>query len=161
MGRKRGWIWASYLILSAAALLWGSNHAAAQADQGAIIGVVTDNSGAAIANADVTLTEVDTDLVLKTKTNSSGEYFFSPIKTGRYTVSTSAPSFETTEEQNIVVHVQDRLNIPLALKPGKVSETVTVTSAAPIMQTQTAEVDVDVDSQFLNDAPLANRNWIF
>ena len=60
-----------------------------------------------------------------------------------------------------MVHVQDRLNIPLALKPGKATETVTVTSAAPIMQTQTAETAVDVDSKFLNDAPLANRNWIF
>ncbi len=60
-----------------------------------------------------------------------------------------------------MVHVQDRLNIPLKLNPGKVNETVTVTSAAPLMQTQTAETAVDVDSKFLNDAPLANRNWIF
>ena len=60
-----------------------------------------------------------------------------------------------------MVHVTDRLNIPLALKPGKTSETITVTSVAPIMQTQTAEVGTDVDTKFLNDAPLANRNWIF
>jgi hypothetical protein len=158
---KKGWIWASCLILGAAALLFGPNRSFGQADQGAIIGVVTDNSGAAIPEADVTLTDADTGLVLRTKSNGSGEYFFTPIKTGRYTVSASAPGFETTEEQNIVVHVTDRLNIPLALKPGKVSETVTVTSVAPIMQSQTAEVDVDVDSKFLNDAPLANRNWIF
>jgi len=150
------------LCLTALIAVLGVNVAMAQtADQGAIIGVVTDSSGAAIPNADVTLTDVDTGLVLKAKSNASGEYFFSPIKIGRYTVSATAPNFETTEEQNIVVHVQDRLNIPLALKPGKVSETVTVTSAAPIMQTQTAEVAVDVNSQFLNDAPLANRNWVF
>jgi hypothetical protein len=131
------------------------------ADQGAIIGVVQDSAGAAIPSAQVTLTETLTGLVLTTKTNASGEYFFSPIKTGTYTVSASAPNFETTEEQNIVVHVTDRLNIPLKLKPGNVSTTVTVTSAAPLMQTQTAEVDVDVSSKFLNDAPLANRNWVF
>ncbi len=134
---------------------------AQEADQGAIIGVVTDSTGAVIPNADVTLTDVDTGLVLKSKSNGSGNYFFGPIKTGNYTVSASAPSFETTVEENIVVHVQDRLNIPLALKPGKTSETVTVTSVAPLMQTQVAETAVDVDSKFLNDAPLANRNWIF
>lgn len=149
------------LLFAIFAIGFHSSPAFGQADQGAIIGVVTDNSGAAIPNADVTLTDVDTGLVLRTKPNSSGEYFFAPIKIGRYTVSASALGFETTEEQDIVVHVTDRLNIPLALKPGKVSETVTVTSAAPIMQTQTAETAVDVDSNFLNDAPLANRNWVF
>ena len=133
----------------------------AQVDQGAIIGVVTDSSGAAIPGAQVTVSETDTGLVLKAKTNSSGNYFFSPIKTGNYTVSASSPGFQTTEEKSIVVHVQDRLNIPLQLKPGKVTETVVVTSTAPLMQTQTAETAVDIDSKFLNDAPLANRNWIF
>ena len=76
----------------------GANRAFAQADQGAIIGVVTDNSGAVIPQADVTLTDLDTGLVLKGKTNASGEYFFSPIKTGNYTVSASAPNFETTQQ---------------------------------------------------------------
>ena len=142
-------------------VVFAARTSAQEADQGAIIGVVTDGTGAVIPNADVTLTNVDTGLTLKTKSNGSGNYFFAPIKTGNYTVSASAPNFETTVEQEIVVHVQDRLNIPLALKPGKTSETVTVTSSAPIMQTQTAETAVDVDTHFLNDAPLANRNWIF
>jgi hypothetical protein len=137
------------------------NQAIAQTNEGAIVGIVTDSAGAVIPGAQVTLTDTLTGLVLTDKTNASGNYFFAPIKTGNYTVSASAPSFETTEQQNIVVHVTDRLNIPLQLKPGNVSTTVTVTSAAPIMQTQTAETAVDVDSKFLNDAPLANRNWVF
>ncbi len=132
-----------------------------QADQGAIIGAVTDSTGAAIPNAAVTLTDQGTGLVLKAKTNASGNYFFAPIKTGTYSVSATAPNFETTQETSIVVHVQDRLNIPLKLTPGNVTETVTVTSAAPLMQTQTAESAIDISSRFLNDAPLENRNWIF
>jgi hypothetical protein len=133
----------------------------AQADQGAIVGLVVDSTGAAIPGAQVTLTNLDTGLVLTAKSNATGDYYFAPIKTGRYTVSASAKGFETTVENNIVVHVQDRLNIPLKLNPGSASETVTVTSAAPLMQTQTAETAVDVDSKFLNDAPLENRNWVF
>ena len=157
-----GWFGRGLAALSIALMvLFAVRTSAQEADQGAIIGVVTDSTGAVIPNADVTLTDVGTGLVVKAKSNASGNYFFAPIKTGNYTVSASAANFETTVEPNIVVHVQDRLNIPLALKPGKTSETITVTSVAPIMQTQTAETAVDVDTKFLNDAPLANRNWIF
>ena len=148
------------LALAVVGLMCG-RVAVAQVDQGAIVGVVTDSSGAVIPNAHVSITETNTGLVLASKTNGSGNYFFSPIKIGTYTVSASAPGFQTTEQTGVVVHVQDRLNIPIHLQPGKVSETVVVTSTAPMMQTQTAEIAMDVDSKFLNDAPLANRNWIF
>ena len=158
--RKSGWIGAIVAIF-ALVLTLCPPKTFAQADQGAIIGVVTDSSGAVIPGAVVTLTDTDTGLVLKARSNATGDYYFSPIKTGHYTVKATASGFETTEQQNIVVHVQDRLNIPLKLMPGNVSETVTVTSAAPIMQTQTAETAVDFDSKFLNDAPLANRNFVF
>ncbi len=162
---RQSGLWRTLVVLCLVGFLvtvfTGRRASAQEADQGAIIGVVTDATGAIIPNADVTLTDVDTGLVLKAKSNASGNYFFAPIKIGNYTVSASAAGFQTTVEQNIVVHVQDRLNISLALKPGNASETVTVTSVAPLMQTQTSEVATDVDSQFLNDAPLANRNWIF
>ena len=151
------WVMPILLLLA----LLSANRAFAQMDQGAITGTVVDSTGAVIPSADVTLTDTGTGLVLKAKTNKSGDYFFSPIKTGTYTVSVSAPGFETTVQSNVVVHVTDRLNIPFKLTPGKVTETVTVVSAAPLMQTQTAETAVDIDSKFLNDAPLANRNWIF
>jgi Carboxypeptidase regulatory-like domain len=162
-GKTSGLRWALYGVCLMGLLLCflNASSAFAQMDQGAIIGVVRDSSGAVMPGAQVSVTETNTGLVLKTKTNSSGNYFFSPIKTGNYTVSASAPGFETTEEIGIIVHVTDRLNIPLNLKPGKVTETVVVTSTAPLMQTQTAEVAMDIDSKFLNDAPLANRNWIF
>lgn len=142
-------------------MIANAHRAVGQADLGAIIGVVTDPTGAVIPGAEVTLTDTLTGLVVTDKTNTSGNYFFAPIKTGTYSVRAMAAGFEATQENNISVHVQDRLNIPLKLTPGKVNETVTVTSVAPLLQTQTAETAVDVDSKFLNDAPLANRNWIF
>lgn len=133
----------------------------AQIDQGAITGVVLDPSGAAIVGAQVTLTDTDTGLVLNTRSNGSGDYFFAPIKTGHYTVSATASGFATTQQADITVLVTDRLNIPLRLRPGKVTETVNVTTEAPLLQSQTAEVAMDIDSKFMNDAPLANRNWIY
>jgi len=161
---SRSGLWRTVPVLCLIGLLFtliGTNKAFAQMDQGAIVGIVQDPSGAVIPEAQITLTNTDTGLVLTTKSNDSGNYFFGPIKTGTYTVSASALTFETTEQQNIVVHVTDRLNISLTLRPGKASETITVTSAAPLMQTQTAEAATDIDSKFLNDAPLANRNWIY
>ncbi len=162
-GKTSGLRWALYSVCLMGLLLCflNASSAFAQVDQGAIIGVVTDSTGAVVPGAQVSVTETNTGLMLKTKTNSSGNYFFAPIKIGNYTVSASAPGFETTEQMGVVVHVTDRLNIPLNLKPGRVTETVVVTSTAALMQTQTAEVAMDIDSKFLNDAPLANRNWIF
>ena len=109
--------WVMPVLLLLAGL--SANHASAQLDQGAIIGVVTDSTGAVIPTAQVTLTETSTGLVLKTKTNASGNYFFSPIKTGTYTVSASAPNFETTEERISSCTCTDRLNIPLASQAGQ------------------------------------------
>jgi hypothetical protein len=156
LSRMRG-----VMMLCAVLIALSSARMSAQIDQGALIGVVQDSTGAVVVKAAVTLTDMDTGLVLRAVTNRSGNYFFAPIKTGRYMVSASAPGFETTVQQNIVVHVTDRLDVPLKLTPGKVTDTVTVTSSAPLLQTQTAEVAMDIDSKFLNDAPLANRNWIF
>lgn len=150
-----------FLVLAAVLIALCPLRGFAQMDQGAIVGAVTDTSGAVVPNANLTLTNTETGLVLKKKSNASGDYFFSPIKIGNYVLSVSAPGFQTMVQDNIVVHVTDRLNIPFKLRPGQVSTTVTVTSAAPLMQTQTAETAVDIDSKFLNDAPLANNNWIF
>jgi hypothetical protein len=103
-----------------------ANRALAQMDQGAITGIVLDPTGAVIPSAQVTLTNTDTALVMKSKTNGSGVYFFSPIKTGHYSVSATAAGFDTEVQENITVHVTDRLNIPLKLTPGKVTETVAI-----------------------------------
>ena len=158
---RLGYILRSLCLFGVLLTILTANRAFPQMDEGAITGVVQDPSSAVIPDAQVTLTNTGTGLVLKVKTNATGNYFFSPIKTGTYTVSVTAAGFETTVQDDIVVHVTDRLNIPFKLTPGKVTETVTVTSAAPLMQAQTAETAVDVDTKFLNDAPLANRNWIF
>ncbi|HZD76473.1 MAG TPA: carboxypeptidase-like regulatory domain-containing protein, partial [Acidobacteriaceae bacterium] len=70
--------------------------ASAQVDQGTITGTVTDNTGAIVPGAQVTLTATDTGLTLQAKSNGSGNYTFSPIKIGNYSVSASAPGFQTT-----------------------------------------------------------------
>ncbi len=138
-----------------------SRRAAAQADQGAITGLIQDSTGAVIPNADVTLTSVDTGLVLHVHTDSSGNYFFSPIKIGTYKVEATAAGFSPTLQENIQVHVQDRIEANLQLKTGSSNTEVTVSTAPALLQTEEGSTGQVIESKTINDTPLNGRNWVF
>src|SRR5579871_5810484 len=104
-------VFALVFLLAQVRLLFG------QLDQGTITGVAQDPSGAVIGNADVTLTNVDEGIVLKSKTDGAGIYIFSPIKIGNYSVTIAAPGFETTTQTGIHVSIQSRMNVIVTLKP--------------------------------------------
>lgn len=130
----------------------------AQLDEGAVTGVVQDTTGAVIPNARVTLTEVNTGLVLRTRTNQSGVYVFSPVKIGSYEVSASAPGFATVIQQDVRVQIQQNASVNLKLKPSSVRTTITVTSAPPLLQTQSASVGQVVTGREIKEIPLSGRN---
>jgi hypothetical protein len=130
-------------------------------DQGTISGVVQDNAGAVIPAAQITLTSTGTGLTLQTRADSSGVYTFPSAKIGNYRVSATSPGFETTTQENIHLDVQDRLNIVLVLQPGAVSQTVIVSSAPPLLQTQQASVGQVMSTRTINETPLNGRNWVY
>ncbi len=150
-----------WITLALYLLLFSGIQVFAQVDQGTITGVVQDNTGAVIPDAQVTLTSTDTGLVLQTKSDNSGVYTFSPIKIGNYRVSATAPGFETTSQDNLHLNMQERLNVVLNLKPGAVSQTVTVSTAPPLLQTQSSSVGQVMSTRTINDVPLNGRNWVF
>jgi len=151
-----------FLTLSLLSLaLAGAPYVFAQVDQGSITGVVTDSTGAVVPHAAITLRDTDTGLVLKSTADGNGIYTFSPIKIGNYTVSATAQGFQTTTQENVHLDVQQRLSVNLALKPGAVSETVTVTTAPPLMQTQESSVGQVMSAQTINNVPLNGRNWVY
>jgi hypothetical protein len=155
---KRMWfltLLALVMLVAPAPFLYG------QLDQGTVTGVVQDSAGAVIANAAVTLTNVDEGRVLKSTTDSSGVFTFSPVKIGNYKVSATAPNFETTSQSNLHLSIQQRLSVTLALKPGATTETVMVTTEAPLMQTDEASVGQTMDSETINNVPLNGRNWVY
>lgn len=151
----------SYLSLLLFFATLTTHPAFGQADQGAITGTVTDSSGAAVPNAQVTLTNTDTGLVLQTHSDNSGYYVFSPIKIGNYSVSVSASGFSTTTQQNVHLDVQQRLAVNIQMKLGAATETVEVTAAPPLMQTEEGSTGQVMDTQTINNTPLNGRNWVF
>ncbi len=131
----------------------------AQIDQGAIRGTVQDPSGGVVPGAKVTLTNEGTGLALETTTGNDGSYTFSPIKIGDYTVAVSKPGFQTVSQAHISVHANEQVKADLTLSPGQVTQTVEVTSALPVLQTQSSTVGQDVTAQQVNDLPLNGRNY--
>ena len=149
------------LLLLGSRCFFSGRIAWAQVDQGAINGVVKDASGAVVPHATVTLTNTDTNFVLQGTADGKGQYSFSPIKIGNYTVSATAPGFETTTQENVHVDIQDRLSIDIALKPGTVKETVTVTGQPPMLQSESASVGQVMSTDTINETPLNGRNWVY
>jgi len=132
-----------------------------QADQGTITGQVLDPSGAVVAKAAVKLTNIDTGLVLQAHTDSSGVYTFSPVKIGNYQISATAAGFATTTQQNLHLDVQQRLAVNIQLRTGAATETVEVTAAPPLMQSEEASVGQVMSARVINETPLNGRNWVY
>src|SRR5436309_11001357 len=114
--------------------VWG------QAVYGGIIGTVTDPQGAAVANAKVTVTDEGKGTSETTTTNESGNYSVSHLIAGTYTVRAEASGFKTTVQKGVIVNVDANANVPLQFQVGGASETVEVTSEAPQLKTDRADV---------------------
>jgi len=162
ISKFRGWDRAKTLLMLLVGLFClGPVQAAwGQIDQGAVTGVVTDSTGGVIPGASITLVNQDTNLSFSITSGSSGEYRFSPIKIGLYTLTASAPGFESHKQQNIHVSVSQTVGLNVALKPGKVSETVVVTATTEL-QTEDASTGQVFSAQVINDTPLDGRNYVF
>src|SRR5271165_149974 len=132
-----------------------------QVDQGSITGVVSDPSGAVVPNAKVTLLNTDIGLTLETTTNGSGEYTFSPVRIGKYSVSVSAAGFSTTTQQNLTVEIAQNVRANVQLTPGAATQTVEVTAAPPELQTEDASTGQVINGQSVVNLPLNGRNFTF
>ncbi len=152
----------SLLTITGASLAFAlAPSAYCQVDQGAITGTVVDATGAVVPNAQVTLLNTDQGITLQTQAGSSGSYTFSPVRIGNYTVTVSAPGFATTTQQKLTVAVGQQLQVNVTLKTGSTSETVTVSTAPPQLQSDESSVGQVVDEHTLNSLPLNGRNFTF
>lgn len=148
-----------WIIVCAFALLVLAGNAQAQKDTGSIVGTVTDASGAAVAGAKVVVTDVDRGINFETTTSEAGEYIAGPLHIGRYTVSVEHAGFKRAVSVPVSLDVQQRVAVNVALQVGQVNEQIEVSSAAPLLETETSELGQVVDNKRVANLPLNGRNF--
>jgi hypothetical protein len=150
---------ASTLGLVAVLSSWSPGLAAAQIDTGTIVGRVQDSSGAVLPGVTVTATRDDTGVVATTVTNASGEFVFPGLRIGVYTVSAELTGFKKATYEAVRLNVQARPQLDFELGVGTLSEQVTVTGRAELLQTQSADIGNVVDERQVRDLPLLGRRY--
>src|SRR3954453_16106959 len=132
----------------------------AQAVSGSLLGTVTDATGALVANAKVTSTEVNTGLSRTSETNASGNYTFPNLPPGTYNVVLEQTGFKRETRSGVDVLVNSTARVDVILEPGNLTETVTVTSETPMLQTDRSDTGRKIEIKTIEDLPLAtNRNF--
>jgi hypothetical protein len=149
-----------FLMLCGLAFLFGwTNRAAAQAAYTAqLSGVVTDSSGGVVPHAQVSLTDEATGIVENAQTDERGVYVFTGIRPATYTLRAEAKGFAAQERKDVVLAVSQRATVDFKLAPGTISEVVTVTEQAPLLDTGNATLGTDVTNEYVRDIPLINRS---
>ncbi|MBS1850914.1 MAG: TonB-dependent receptor [Acidobacteria bacterium] len=125
---------------------------------GAITGIVSDASGAAVANATVEATNTSTGVTDTTQTNSTGLYRFPSLVPGPYSVKITQTNFAPFEQKNITLNVGVTVRVDAALSVGTVNSAVMVTSDAPLLQTDSVDVSQTLQTSAVNSLPTFGRN---
>ena len=150
--RKLGTILASLALLMTFS---ASPRAEGQVLYGTLTGTVTDASGAVLPGAQVTASEASTGVNRTEATDSSGIYRFEALLPGTYKVTISATGFSTQETPGLVVSRNEIARVNAQLKVASATQNVTVTTEAPLMQTDKADVHSDLTEQQIENLPIA------
>ncbi len=124
-----------------------------------IVGDIADPSGAAIPGVTIRVTSEGTGVERVVESNEVGQYRVTPLNPGTYTVQVENPGFKTQIRSGVALQVADVLEVDFTLELGEVTETIEVTGAAPIMQTQEASVAGVVVEAELQRLPVNQRNF--
>jgi hypothetical protein len=131
-----------------------------QAVTGTVLGTVTDTTGAVAAKAKVTLIEVDTNTTRTGETNESGNFTFPNVPQGTYRVDVELTGFKKAIQQNIAVAVNQNARVDVQLEVGNVVDSVEVTAAPPPLQTDRADIAVNISAaQTANLPTTGQRNF--
>lgn len=141
-------------------ILCGVTAAYAQISTGAILGTVTDPSGAVVPDAKVTLSNKGTGETRAAQANANGEYIFSSLQAGQYSINATAPGFKKFVINEFTLNGGDRLREDIKMPLGETAETVEVSAAPPSLETDSSTLSTVVTSRQVQDLPLNGRNFI-
>ncbi len=142
------------------ALFLASSAAFGQLTTADILGTVTDASGAVVPNATIILTNTGTNEKRNTKSNGSGDYNFTFLPVGHYSIAVNSGGFQTSITKDLSVEAGDRARNDVHLQLGSESTTVEVTASSPLLQADSATVSSTVTAKAVQDLPLNGRNFV-
>jgi Carboxypeptidase regulatory-like domain len=147
------------LVVLTAMLLVSVPHSLfSQAVTGTILGTVTDSTGAVVANAKVTIVLVGQSLEHTSITNESGNFTEPDLPSGTYTVTVAAAGFKKVTRDNIALDTNTTTRVDVSLIPGNMTETIEVTTARPVLQTDRADISTTIEQHQISNLPLSSGN---
>jgi hypothetical protein len=152
--QKKGWV--KFIKLSVIFMVLGcaATSCLAQLDRGGISGIVTDPSGSILPGVRVTVTNTAMGTQNSTITTGAGAYTVPQLAAGEYSITVVAPGFSTLIRNGITVSVGENATIDLQLTVGQATTSVTVTGNTPLLQTDSAQNNVQVTTRDLNELPI-------
>ena len=131
----------------------------AQFETASVLGYVRDSSGAAVPNSKVQLINTATGVAITANTDGQGQYQFSDVHIGQYKISATAGGFSATVTEPFSVAVNARQRVDVALKPGSVADTVTVTGVAAQLESETSDTGTVISQREVQNLPLNGRAY--
>ncbi|MYK89299.1 MAG: carboxypeptidase regulatory-like domain-containing protein, partial [Acidobacteria bacterium] len=134
--------------------------AAGQANTGGLGGVVRDESGAVLPGATIVATHVDTGFSVERVTDADGRFFMASLPIGAWEITAELPGFRRVVRTGVFLDIGRELDLPFELALGALSEEVTVTADAPLLQTNNAEISDVIAGHEVEQIPLNGRQFL-
>jgi hypothetical protein len=153
-GRVTGFVYRLLLLVFAVVGL-----AYGQTETGTISGLVTDPAGALVAGAEVQLQSVEQGTVTNVTTNNAGIYLFAGVHPGQYQIEVQKQGFKEVNMLGLIVNVQDHIEQNFRLQLGSMTESITVSAGAELINTTDGTVSTVIDREFVDNLPLNGRSF--
>lgn len=129
----------------------------AQRDLGTLTGIVSDPTGAVVAGAKITVTEQSTGVRDQVTSDANGVYFRAALKPGTYTIEVEASGFRKAVQKDILLSGGDRIGVNLQLTVGDMTQSVEITAAAPLLQTENTTLGNTMQARTVSELPLGGQ----
>lgn len=147
------------LVTSLSLMMCFVGECVAQVTTGTILGTVSDSAGQVVPGAKVTITEASKDVSREFVADTEGAYTAPFLTSGTYTVTVEAPGFKRYVGTDVVVQVDQKARVDVALEVGQLSETTTVTASVPLIRTDSSEIGEVIEERAVRELPLNGRNF--
>lgn len=156
---QRWMLCTSIFVFVLAFILASTTSSLAQNAQGTILGHVTDPSGAVVPGAQVTITNLDTNVSRTFTTNSSGDYVFVNLNPGRYQVSVENQGFQKSTSSTLILEVEQTLRQNFTLQVGAATQQVTVSAETQMLHTDDTTIGQVIPSEMIEQLPIQGRDF--